>query len=94
MTGLLTYCGCCCIAAFIFIIAMAIYTMARGGMAVRFGNYRMRPASGNTSPYDPNVKKLETIRNNEKVLCDKCGAWADAYDSFCPYCGTPIAKNN
>lgn len=94
MTGLLTYCGCCCIAAFIFIIAMAAYSIARGGMFIRAGNVRMRPTKNSRYHYEAheNVQKLEAIRSNEKVTCEKCGAWADAGDRFCHHCGAPIER--
>jgi len=97
MPELIFTCLICCAAVFLFFIALAIYSIARGGMFVRVGNVRMRPSGrsgygGYNNGPDEHSRKLEAIRGSEKVLCEKCGEWADSGDSYCPKCGAPLEK--
>jgi hypothetical protein len=94
MPGIISTCLICCAAVVIFFIVLVIYAVARGGMFFRVGNIRARPYGRGDygRETDERTKKLDAIRGNEKVLCEKCGEWADAGDGFCKKCGAPLEK--
>lgn len=90
---------CCCIAAFIFFLALALYSMARGGFVFRVGNFRARPPTNYGARYEPERPpqehdELKAIRSSEKVLCEYCGTWVDSTESKCPHCGAPLEKSH
>ncbi|HEY3422361.1 MAG TPA: hypothetical protein VGK13_04315 [Methanocellaceae archaeon] len=91
-------CSCCCIAAFVFFIALFLYSMARGGVVFRVGNSRMRPPTNHGTRYEPErpqePEALKAIRSAEKVMCEQCGSWVDSTEANCPNCGEPMEKSH
>lgn len=88
-------CSCCCIAAFVFFIALFLYSLARGGVVFRVGNMRSRqPRSydGYTQEKPAEPEALKAIRGAEKVMCEHCSSWVDSTETNCPNCGAPIEK--
>lgn len=89
-------CSCCCIAAFILFLVFVIYSIARGGVVFRVGNFRTRPPGDYGTRYEPGrpeePKELKAIRSAEKVMCEHCGSWVDSTETNCPNCGAPMEK--
>lgn len=94
-SGITAVCGCCCIAAIIFFIALTIYSIARGGFVFRMGNVRAKPPRNYGPRYESRPEQPDEIlkiRSSEKVLCEHCSSWVDAGESICPHCGAPMKK--
>jgi ribosomal protein L37AE/L43A len=91
-------CSCCCIAAFVFFIALFLYSLTRGGVVFRVGNMRGRSPGNYGNRYGPEKPEepaeLKAIRSAEKVMCEHCGSWVDSTETICPNCGAPMEKSH